>query len=75
MKCPYCLSDVADEALACPHCTKDLYLFKPMMQRVDDLEAQLSALPERQVLAQRVSQLESMLAQQAMSGSAQGNMG
>jgi hypothetical protein len=75
MKCPYCLSDVADEALACPHCTKDLYLFKPMMQRVADLEAQLSALPERQVLAQRVSQLESMLAQQAMSGSAQGNMG
>ena len=68
MKCPYCLSDVADEALACPHCTKDLYLFKPMMQRVADLEAQLGTLPERQALVQRVSQLEDMLTQQAMSG-------
>lgn len=68
MKCPYCLSDVADEALACPHCTKDLYLFKPMMQRVADLEAQLGTLPERQALVQRISQLEDMLTQQAMSG-------
>lgn len=68
MKCPYCLSDVADEALACPHCTKDLYLFKPMMQRVAELETQLNALPERQVLVQRVSQLEEMLTKQAMSG-------
>ena len=75
MKCPYCLSDVADEALACPHCTKDLYLFKPMMQRVADLEAQLSVLPERQILSQRVSQLEGLLADQAMSSSMQGNVG
>lgn len=67
MKCPYCLSEIADEVLACPHCTKDLYLFKPMMQRVADLEVQLNTLPERQVLVQRVSQLEGMLAEQAMS--------
>lgn len=62
MKCPYCLSEIAEEAFACPHCAKDLYLFKPMMQRVADLEAQLSAVPEREALQQRVSQLEALLA-------------
>ena len=66
MKCPYCLSDIADEVLTCPHCTKDLYLFKPMMQRVADLEMQLGSLPERSQLLERVSQLERMLAEQAM---------
>lgn len=66
MKCPYCLSEIADEVLACPHCTKDLYLFKPMMQRVVDLELQLGELPERQNLLERVSMLEGMLADQAL---------
>lgn len=66
MKCPYCLSEIADEVLACPHCTKDLYLFKPMMQRVVDLELQLGQLPERQNLLDRVSMLEGMLADQAL---------
>lgn len=67
MKCPYCLSEVSEEALACPHCTKDLYLFKPMMSRVAALEAELSILPEREQLVKRVAQLEEMLANQAMS--------
>ena len=66
MKCPYCLSPIEDEVLTCPHCTKDLYLFKPMMQRVADLEMQLSGLPERSQLLERVSQLERMLADQAL---------
>ena len=60
MKCPYCQTEVADEVLACPHCTKDLYLFKPMMARVSDLESQLCELPERKQLLERVAQLEEM---------------
>lgn len=52
MKCPYCTSAIDDEALACPHCTRDLYLLKPLLgkidqleQRVKGLEAQLAAAP------------------------------
>lgn len=68
MKCPYCQSDVIDQVLACPHCTKDLYLFKPMMQRVADLEEELRAIPERQALMQRVAQLEELLTQNLLNG-------
>lgn len=71
MKCPYCLSQIAEEALACPHCAKDLYLFKPMMQRVASLEAQLSGVPEREALQQRVVQLEALLANQTLASSNQ----
>ena len=66
MKCPYCQSELADDVLACPHCTKDLYLFKPMMARVADLESQLGELPERKQLLERVAKLEEMLANQAL---------
>ena len=44
MRCPYCVSEIDDAALACPHCTRDLYLFKPLLQQIGDLEARLSAL-------------------------------
>jgi hypothetical protein len=30
MRCPYCISEIDDAALACPHCARDLYLFKPL---------------------------------------------
>ena len=37
MNCPYCLSEVAEEASVCKICTRDLYLFKPMMAKVAEL--------------------------------------
>ncbi len=41
MNCPYCVSVIDDAALACPHCTRDLYLFKPLLARIQTLESAL----------------------------------
>jgi hypothetical protein len=38
MRCPYCVSEIADEALACPRCARDLYLFKPLLAKIEQLE-------------------------------------
>ena len=48
MNCPYCLSEVAEEAVVCKTCTRDLYLFKPMMAKVAELEKQLSEIPNQE---------------------------
>lgn len=47
MRCPYCVSDIHDDALVCPICRRDLYLFKPLLSRIDALEKQLAAHEER----------------------------
>ena len=41
MHCPDCTSEISDAALVCPVCTRDLYLFKPLLQKIDALEKQL----------------------------------
>lgn len=61
MKCPYCFSEVDEEAVACKFCTKDLYLFKPMMKKLADLERQLEDIPDRDAYERRISELEEML--------------
>lgn len=38
MRCPYCVSEIADEAVVCPHCTRDLFLFKPLLDKLAQLE-------------------------------------
>ena len=38
MHCPYCVSEIPDEALACPRCARDLYLFKPLLAKIGELE-------------------------------------
>ena len=61
MKCPYCLSDIESEAYVCKVCTKDLYLFKPLIQKVSDLEEKLSNVSDREVLESRISELQEEL--------------
>ena len=64
MNCPYCLSEVNEEAVVCKTCTRDLYLFKPMMVKVADLERRLEEIPNSEAYEKRIAELESILDEQ-----------
>jgi hypothetical protein len=64
MNCPYCLSEVAEEASVCKTCSRDLYLFKPMMAKVAELEAKMTAIPSSEAFELRIAELEQMLEEQ-----------
>ena len=64
MNCPYCLSEVAEEAHVCKTCSRDLYLFKPMMAKVAELEAKMTAIPSSEAYVLRIAELEEMLDEQ-----------
>lgn len=57
MLCPYCMSEVSEAAVVCRTCTKDLYLFKPMMEKIAALEAQVQTLLSQQPYEQRIEDL------------------
>lgn len=64
MNCPYCLSEVLEEANVCKTCSRDLYLFKPMMAKIASLEGQLAAAPSQEVNELRIAELEYLLEEQ-----------
>jgi len=51
------LSEVDEAAVVCKTCTRDLYLFKPMMARIAELEAQVRELSSRQTLGEQADEL------------------
>jgi hypothetical protein len=61
MNCPYCLSEVAEEAVVCRVCTRDLYLFKPMMAKLAELENQLASIPNQEAYEERIAELEALV--------------
>lgn len=64
MNCPYCLSDAAEEASVCKVCTRDLYLFKPMMAKVAELQKRLEEIPNQDAYEHRIAQLQLLLDEQ-----------
>ncbi|QWD98076.1 hypothetical protein C2740_06885 [Polynucleobacter sp. MG-5-Ahmo-C2] len=64
MNCPYCLSEVAEEAHVCKTCSRDLYLFKPMMAKIASLEERLAAVPSQAAYELRITELEYLLDEQ-----------
>jgi hypothetical protein len=64
MNCPYCLSEVSEEAYVCKTCSRDLYLLKPMMTKIASLEGQLAAAPNQEVNELRIAELEYLLDEQ-----------
>lgn len=62
MKCPYCASDIPDEALVCAVCRRELFLVKPLLERIASLEEQLAArpLPSADVLSDELPQTVEM---------------
>lgn len=61
MNCPYCLSEVADEAMVCKVCTRDVYLFKATMAKVAELEKRLQETPNQDDYKNRIAELELLL--------------
>ena len=61
MNCPYCLSDVLEEAVVCKFCARDLYLFKPMMAKIAGLEQRIEEIPNSEAYETRITELEKLL--------------
>lgn len=59
MRCPYCVTEIAEEALVCPQCTRELYLFKPLLGKIAELEKSLAG---QAALGEKVAALEQELA-------------
>src|SRR5574341_91395 len=64
MRCPYCTSEVPQAAIVCPHCARDFYLFKPLLERIEQLEARLLEQAQAGMATHegRIAALESELA-------------
>ena len=54
--------------MVCKTCTRDLYLFKPMMARIAELETQVNELASRQTIGEQADELVELGAQRVASG-------
>lgn len=60
MKCAYCVSDINDAAMVCPVCRRDLYLFRPLQEKIAELEQKLKDIDTSRhaLLEARIAELE-----------------
>ncbi len=61
MECVYCLSPVDENANVCKVCTRDLYLFRPLLEKVKVLESKVAEHQDPIELMARVKELEALL--------------
>ena len=59
MRCPYCTSEIDNASLVCAQCHRDLYFFRPLLDKISVLEDQMTQLSSLKVLEERVAKLES----------------
>jgi len=66
MECVYCLSPVDENANVCKVCTRDLYLFRPLLEKVKELESKLAEHQDPIELKIRIEELEAELASERL---------
>lgn len=69
VQCPYCISDINGAAMVCPHCQRDLYLFRPLLEKI----AKLEALQDRVAALENAAQSAALTDTQAEADANTGN--
>jgi hypothetical protein len=46
MRCPYCAEEVKDDAVVCKHCHRELFVIKPLLDKISVMNTRLAALDQ-----------------------------